>query len=89
MNANVFEELELLSLKLLELIVPNFSDSEVREVQEFIDVGEYLLALETFVAIIEDSGMPLKIEVEATIVRLADRMNVESEKLLKGITSAT
>ncbi len=43
-------------LLVLSLLVDVFSESEVNEVQEFIDVGEYGLALETLIDIINEES---------------------------------
>ncbi len=75
-------------LQLLELAAPQFSESEVREVQEFVDVGEYVLALETYVSIIEDEGKVADPQVEATVVQLADIMGIDSGEMIKKIRAS-
>jgi len=54
MSQNIYERIDQLMVRLLDLAAPQFSASESKEVQEFVDVGEYVLALETYVAIIGD-----------------------------------
>lgn len=56
-----FVKIENLLLKLLASVDKTFNQKELREVQDFIDVGEYGLALETFmyISIEEDKKLTL------------------------------
>lgn len=56
-----FVKIENLLLKLLASVDKIFNQKELREVQDFIDVGEYGLALETFmyISIEEDKKLTL------------------------------
>jgi hypothetical protein len=75
-------------VRLLELAAPQFSDLESKEVQEFVDVGEYVLALETYIAIIEDEKMVTNSEIEVTVLELAGAMCIDSRKLMKIIRAS-
>lgn len=78
-----FEEIELLFSKLLAAAVPVLSDSERAEVQKFIDVGEYGLALETAADIFGEENKVASADVVMLIGRLAEEMLMESAPLLQ------
>lgn len=58
-----YKLIENLLVRLLSLLVCVFSDSEANEVQEFIDAGEYGLALDTLIDIIDEESKSISQEV--------------------------
>lgn len=78
-----FDEVELLLSKLLETAASILSESECAEVQDFIDAGEYGLALKTAVAIFAEEKKIPSADVVALIERLADLMSLDSLQLLQ------
>ncbi len=78
-----FDEVELLLSKLLEAAAPVLSESECAEVQSFIDVGEYGLALETAVDIFAEEKKIASAGVVTLISRLVDLMSLDSLQLLQ------
>jgi len=78
-----FEEIELLLSKLLLATSPVLSDSERAEVQRFIDVGEYGLALETAADIYAEEEKIASADVVGLVGRLAEAMSIEAAPLLQ------
>jgi len=78
-----FEEIELLFSNLLAATSPVLSDSERAEVQKFIDVGEYGLALETAADIYAEEEKIASADVVALVGRLAEAMSIEAVPLLQ------
>lgn len=78
-----FEDIELLLSKLLEAAAPVLSDSELAEIQKFITVGEYGLALETAADIYAEEKKIASADVVALIKRLSEAMSIESAPLLQ------
>ena len=81
-----YEEIEELLNNLLVSIVELFSDSESEEVKEFLGAGEYGLALETLVDIIDEEKKMIPHSVFMLIKKtaVAMRLNEESfERRLK------
>ena len=73
-----FEEIELLFSNLLAATSPVLSDSERAEVQKFIDVGEYGLALETAADIYAEEKKIASADAVALVGRLAEAMSIEA-----------
>jgi len=78
-----FEEIEVLFSNLWAASESVLSDSERAEVQHFIDVGEYGLALETVIGIYVEEKKAASPNVVALIKRLAMAMSVEPAPLLQ------
>ncbi len=74
-------------LLVLSLLVDVFSESEVNEVQEFIDVGEYGLALDTLIDIINEESKTIPLAVVSLVGETAAAMGWDSsdvkERLLE------
>lgn len=77
-----FQYIEQLLLKLLMLLTTVFSESEITEVQEFIDVGEYGLALETLVDIIDEEDKLVEHDVQKLVLEAASAMSLDKEVFL-------
>jgi dihydroxyacetone kinase DhaKLM complex PTS-EIIA-like component DhaM len=78
-----FDEIELLLFNLLTAGKAVLSESECAEIQRFIDVGEYGLALETAVDIYAEEKKIASAEVVVLIDHLAKAMAVDPEPLLR------
>lgn len=78
-----FDEIESLLSQLLMAATPVLSDAERTEVQRFVDVGEYGLALETAAAIYSEQKKIATAEVVDLIERLAAAMSMDPFPLLE------
>jgi len=78
-----FDEVESLLSQLLMAAVPVLSDAERAEVQRFVDVGEYGLALETAAAIYSEEKKIATAEVVDLVERLAAAMSMDPVPLLE------
>ena len=85
MNHN-YKNLENLLVRLLALLSEKFSNTEVQEVQEFIDVGEYGLALETLVDIVDEGSKQITSEVLILVKELAEAMEMDDKVLVGKIS---
>ena len=77
-----FDEIESLLSRLLMIAASVLSDAERAEVQRFIDVGEYGLALEAAAAIYAEEKKIATAEVVDLIERLAAAMSMDPVPLL-------
>lgn len=77
-----FQYIEQLLQKLLMLLKAVFSESEQNEVQEFIDVGEYGLALETLVDIIDEEDKLVEHGVLKLVLEVASAMSLDKEVVI-------
>jgi hypothetical protein len=73
-----FEEVERLLSRLNEASAEVLSIEELSEVQHFVDVGEYGLALETAVGIYVEERKPVPAEVRELMRRLAEMMEMNA-----------
>lgn len=78
-----FDLVESLLSNLLNASVGELSDTERAEVQAFIDVGEYGLALETTADIYAEEKKIPSAEVLSLIERLAIAMSMAPESVLE------
>lgn len=86
---NDYADLERRFTELLEQASPPLTNSEQREVQHFIDHGEYGIALETLVDIfVEEAKIPTDTIVSA-IVALANRMSMDTQPILDQLRQST
>ncbi|MEH8019580.1 MafI family immunity protein [Rheinheimera muenzenbergensis] len=82
-----YQSIENLLLRLLDLLLKIFTNSERNEVQDFIDAGEYGLALETLVDIVIEENKQISGEAFALVCELADVMQLDKkvfEEKLRG-----
>ena len=87
MSAYDYLSIKKLLLRLLSLLLEIFTDSEKGEVQDFIDAGEYGLALETLVDIVVEEDKQIPCESLALVCELADVMQLDKkvfEEKLRG-----
>lgn len=78
MTATDFVKVENLLLKLLASVEQAFNQEELKEAQDFIDAGEYGLALETFSDIVVEenkkiAGADLDLIEELAAIMAMDR----------------
>ena len=78
-----FELIESLLCSLLKATVGGLSDAERAEVQQFIDVGEYGLALETTVDIYAEEKKIPSTDVMSLIEQLGISMGMAPESVLE------
>jgi hypothetical protein len=65
--------------RVLKVLGASFSASEVKEVCDFLDVGEYGIALETICGIIAEERKSITSEVQALIGQIGTRMGMDSQ----------
>ncbi len=76
-----YKLIEDLLVRLLSLLVNVFSESEVDEVKGFIDVGEYGLALDTLIDIINEESKSIPHEVMEIAKEAAVSMGEDSSEV--------
>ncbi len=74
-----YTQLEERLSRLLRSLEELFSSSETSEVQDFLDAGEYGLALETICGIITEERKVVGTEVVKQVKELRDIMELESD----------
>ncbi len=74
-----FKYIESLLLQLLTSLTTTFTESELKEVQEFIDVGEYGLSLETLVDIINEENKQIPVASAKLVEELENTMLLDKE----------
>lgn len=79
MIAYDYQSIENLLLRLLDLLLEIFTDSEKNEVQDFIDAGEYGLALETLVDIVIEENKQIPGGSMSLVCELADVMQLDKK----------
>lgn len=84
---NNYQYIEKVLLRLLTLLASVFTEPEKIEVQEFIDVGEYGLALDTLADIVDEEDKQVPLEVLSLVCELAEVMSLDKsvfEEKLRG-----
>ena len=79
----LYKKIEAVFSQLLEASAPMLSEKERAEVQRFIDVGEYGIALETTVGIYYEKKKTVTAEVFSLLERLALMMSMDLNPLLQ------
>lgn len=74
-----YQSIENLLMRLLGLLLEVFTDSETMEVQDFIEAGEYGLALETLVDIVVEENKQIPGESLMLVSELADVMQLDKK----------
>lgn len=82
---NNYEEIEEFLSKLISLLEPICTQIEIKEIQDFIDVGEYGLALETAIYIIIEEKKQISKNIFELINKLANKMSIDYD-ILKQLT---
>ena len=73
--------IENLLVRLLSQLVNVFSESEVNEVKDFVDVGEYGLALDTIIDIINEESKSIPQEVISIAKEAAVSMGMDGSEV--------
>jgi hypothetical protein len=76
-----FLEIERLFVQLLTLLRPTLLEAQLQEVNHFVDVGEYGLALETVVDIFVEERKEPGSDVTTRIAELASKMSIDPAPL--------
>lgn len=77
-----FNKIEILLTRLLKSVADVFSDGELMEVSEFIENGEYGLALETLVYIFSEERKLVPKEVFDLVRESAAAMDMDATSLV-------
>lgn len=77
---NDFNLIESLFARLLSSLVGIFSESEIKEVQDFLGAGEYGLALDTVVDIYTEENKKADPAVISLVGDLATMMKLDQER---------
>lgn len=80
-----FEKVEDLLFQLIAEAKALFSDTELSEIQKFIDFAEYGLALEVAIAIYLEEKKPISSKALNLIDCLGVAMSMDVKSLLKGL----
>ncbi|UGQ48738.1 MafI family immunity protein [Massilia endophytica] len=83
-----FAVVESLFCRLLSALNGVFSVSEIAEVSEFVDVGEYGLALETAVDIFVEEGKVAEDDVIVLVQSLANAMELPAAEYSERLRTA-
>jgi len=81
--SNNFEEIEAGLKTLIADVQDTFSKKEVAMVSEYLEVGEYLLALETFVGVVVENGRSISMKTRDEAVRVGALMKTDSPYVLR------
>jgi lipoate-protein ligase A len=71
-------DVEKTLMKLMASVGERFSESEKVEVEEFIDAGEYGLALDVFMDIVEEESKKISLEEIEMAKKAAKEMGIDS-----------
>lgn len=63
--------------------ITNFTPSQVAEVKDLLDVGEYGIAFETLCGIVKEENKPVPPVIRPKIRSLAERMEIDPSWWLK------
>lgn len=77
MTKDLFKLIEKIFLDLLSIVESVFSKSEISEVQEYIDFGEYGLALDTFIDILIEEDKIISPRVVPVLEKLIRLMELD------------
>ena len=74
--------------QLLAVAASSFTDAELKEVRDFLEVKEYGLALETFIDIVKDESKRISIGACSAAEELAALMGISDEVDLESVRRA-
>lgn len=83
---NEYRKIESTLDLLLMALSDSFSESESIEVQEFIDAGEYGIALETLINIIEEESKSIPKEALSLAKKAGECMDVDINAIEKRVS---
>lgn len=81
-----YQEIETNFSELIRSLSIYFTAEELNEITEFIDHGEYGLALDTMVDIITEENKEINHDTFNIIVKLSKLMDLETDIIIKRIT---
>ena len=73
---------------LLAFAASSFTDTELKEIRDFLEVREYGLALETFIDIVKEEHKRITIRAYSTAEELVALMGVSDEVDLESVRRA-
>lgn len=80
---NDYQKTENTLGSLLAVLADSFTESESNEVKEFIDAGEYGIALETLIDIIEEESKSISKEALLLAKKAGECMDMDSNTIEK------
>jgi hypothetical protein len=83
---NDYQKIENTLCSLLGVLADTFTESECNEVKEFIDAGEYGIALETLIDIIEEESKSIPKEALLLIKIAGECMDMDSNTIEKRVS---
>ncbi|RCW63253.1 hypothetical protein DET61_11920 [Marinobacter nauticus] len=83
---NDYQKIENALGSLLAVLADSFTESEFNEVKEFIDAGEYGIALETLIDIIEDESKSISKEALLLAKKAGECMDMDSNTIEKRVS---
>ncbi|KGD63327.1 isoleucyl-tRNA synthetase [Alcanivorax nanhaiticus] len=83
---NEYRKIESTLELLLMALSDSFSECESIEVQEFIDAGEYGIALQTLIDIIEEESKSISKEALLLAKKAGECMNMDSNTIEKRVS---
>lgn len=86
MNSN-YQVIETNFYELIHSLNKKFTPEEVNEVLEFINYGEYGLALDTVVDIITEENKEIDSQSFNLLVQLSNLMSLDTDLIIKKLTS--
>lgn len=84
-----YDSIERAFTDLLDSVSTDFSDEELKEIRDFLDVTEYGLALQTFVDIVVDEQKHIPHRAATICEELARLMEFTDEVDLHAVRDAT
>ena len=87
MSSGAYFELKFESL--LKLSSEVFPDSERKEVKHFMDVNEYVLALETYIGVVLEEGKRIPAECMLIVDELIETMGIDVELAIEKLHRST
>jgi len=81
MKGHNYARIEMLLQELLENIGTAFSETESKEVRDFIDAGEYGLAIETFADIVNEEAKHFPPHLLSTVRAACEEMGIDVNEL--------
>jgi len=88
LNLYNYENIKLLFADFLAQSTTELSDSERAEIREYVDVGEYGIALRTAIGIFCEERKSVTASERSLLSQLAVAMSIDPEPLLRRLTEA-
>lgn len=88
MAAFNYDAIEKRFEQLLSVMASSCTDTELKEVRDFLEVSEYGLALETFIDIVKEESKRISIAACSAVEELAALMGASDEVDLESVRRA-